>query len=65
MKILQDSTDDFGHLFIKQLGTKTKLKDNEERAKKLGFQKVSQLKLAVAKKINDYVFTRRLFICHV
>ena len=33
------------------------VKDNEERAKKLGFTKVSQLKLAVAKKINDYVFT--------
>ncbi len=33
------------------------VKDNEERAKKLGFTKVSMLKLAVAKKINDYVFT--------
>ncbi len=32
------------------------VKDNEERAKKLGFSKVSQLKLAVAKKINDFVF---------
>ncbi len=33
------------------------VKDNEATAKKLGFTKVSQLKLAVAKKINDYVFT--------
>ena len=35
----------------------TEVKDNEATAKKLGFSKVSQLKLAVAKKINDYVFT--------
>ena len=33
------------------------VKDNEASAKKLGFTKVSQLKLAVAKKINDFVFT--------
>ncbi len=33
------------------------VKDNEATAKKLGFSKVSQLKLAVAKKINGYVFT--------
>ncbi|MBS1637254.1 MAG: asparagine synthetase B [Bacteroidetes bacterium] len=32
------------------------VKENEAMAKKLGFAKVSQLKLAVAKKINDYVF---------
>lgn len=35
----------------------TEVKDNEATAKKLGFSKVSQLKLAVAKKINDYVFS--------
>lgn len=35
----------------------TEVKDNEATAKKLGFTKVSQLKLAVAKKINDFVFT--------
>ncbi len=33
------------------------VKDNEETAKKLGFTKVSQLKLAVAKKINEFVFS--------
>lgn len=32
------------------------VKSNEETAKRLGFNKVSQLKLAVAKKINDFVF---------
>ena len=32
------------------------VKDDEAMAKKLGFTKVSQLKLAVAKKINDFVF---------
>jgi hypothetical protein len=32
------------------------VKDNEAMAKKLGFQKVSQLKLAVAKRINEFVF---------
>lgn len=32
------------------------VKDDEAMAKKLGFAKVSQLKLAVAKKINDFVF---------
>lgn len=32
------------------------VKDDEAMAKKLGFSKVSQLKLAVAKKINDFVF---------
>ena len=31
------------------------VRDQEERAKKLGFTKVSQLKLAVAKKIQDFV----------
>ena len=31
------------------------VRDQEERAKKLGFTKVSQLKLAVAKKIKDFV----------
>lgn len=33
------------------------VKENEAMAKKLGFAKVSELKLAVAKKINDYVFS--------
>jgi hypothetical protein len=32
------------------------VKENLSMAKKLGFQKVSQLKLAVAKKIDEYVF---------
>ena len=32
------------------------VKDDEAMSKKLGFTKVSQLKLAVAKKINDFVF---------
>lgn len=32
------------------------VKENEANAKKFGFNKVSQLKLAVAKKINEYVF---------
>ncbi len=32
------------------------VKENEAMAKKFGFNKVSQLKLAVAKKINEYVF---------
>lgn len=32
------------------------VKENEEVARKFGFKKVSQLKLAVAKKINEYVF---------
>jgi hypothetical protein len=32
------------------------VKENEMMAKKMGFTKVSQLKLAVAKKINEYVF---------
>lgn len=31
------------------------VKDNEERAAKLGFSKVSQMKLAVAKRIRDFV----------
>lgn len=35
----------------------TEVKDNEATAKRLGFSKVSQLKLAVAKKINEYVFS--------
>ncbi len=42
----------FGHTAWYQ----TEVKDNETTAKKLGFSKVSLLKLAVAKKINDYVF---------
>lgn len=33
------------------------VKENEAMAKKLGYAKVSELKLAVAKKINDYVFS--------
>lgn len=32
------------------------VKENEANTKKFGFNKVSQLKLAVAKKINEYVF---------
>lgn len=42
----------FGHAAWYQ----AEVKDNETMAKKLGFNKVSELKLAVAKKINDYVF---------
>ena len=33
----------------------TEVRDNEEMAKKLGFSKVSQMKLAVAKKVRDFV----------
>ncbi|MGZ3932230.1 MAG: asparagine synthetase B, partial [Bacteroidia bacterium] len=32
------------------------VKENEAMARKMGFSKVSQLKLAVAKRINDFVF---------
>lgn len=42
----------FGHTAWYQ----NEVKENEAMAKKLGFSKVSLLKLAVAKKINDYVF---------
>lgn len=42
----------FGHAAWYQ----AEVKENEAMAKKLGFSKVSLLKLAVAKKINDYVF---------
>ncbi|MDF2449246.1 MAG: asparagine synthetase [Bacteroidota bacterium] len=56
----EDFTGQYGRFyagFNQAAWYQTEVRDNEERAKKLGFSKVSHLKLAVAKKINDYVFT--------
>jgi hypothetical protein len=56
----EDFTGQYGRFYASFHQTawyQTEVNDNEETAKKLGFTKVSQLKLAVAKKINDYVFT--------
>jgi hypothetical protein len=56
----EDFTGQYGKFYASFNQTawyQTEVRDNEATAKKLGFSKVSQLKLAVAKKINDYVFT--------
>jgi hypothetical protein len=56
----EDFTGQYGRFYASFHQTawyQAEVKDNEEMAKKLGFSKVSQLKLAVAKKINNYVFT--------
>lgn len=54
----EDFTGQYGR-FYAQYGHaawyKQQVKENEEIAKRWGFQKVSQLKLAVAKKIDEYV----------
>ncbi len=51
----EDFTGQYGRFYASFHQTawyQTEVKNNEETAKKLGFTKVSQLKLAVAKKIN-------------
>ncbi len=56
----EDFTGQYGRFYAgyhQMAWYQNEVKDNEETAKKLGFLKVSQLKLAVAKKINDFVFT--------
>lgn len=56
----EDFTGQYGRFYASFHQTawyQAEVKDNEDMAKKLGFTKVSQLKLAVAKKINNYVFT--------
>lgn len=54
----EDFTGQYGR-FYAQYGNapwyKQQVKENEEIAKRWGFQKVSQLKLAVAKKIDEFV----------
>lgn len=55
----EDFTGQYGR-FYAQFGHtawyQAEVKENESIARKFGFNKVSQLKLAVAKKINEYVF---------
>ncbi len=56
----EDFTGQYGRFyagFANSAWYQNEVRDNEATAKRLGFEKVSQLKLAVAKKINDYVFT--------
>lgn len=55
----EDFTGQYGRFYAAYRNAawyQAEVKSNEEMAKKLGFSKVSQLKLAVAKKINDFVF---------
>ena len=55
----EDFTGQYGRFygaFNQEAWYQLQVKDDEAMAKKLGFSKVSQLKLAVAKKINDFVF---------
>src|SRR6202007_518303 len=55
----EDFTGQYGRFYAGYNNTawyQADVKENEATAKKLGFTKVSQLKLAVAKQINDYVF---------
>lgn len=56
----EDFTGQYGRFYAGYNNTawyQADVKENEAMAKKLGFTKVSMLKLAVAKKINDYVFS--------
>lgn len=55
----EDFTGQYGRFYGQFANTpwyQNDVKDNEAMAKKLGFSKVSQMKLAVAKKINEFVF---------
>ena len=55
----EDFTGQYGRFyaqFSQAAWYQNEVKDNEAMAKKLGFAKVSLMKLAVAKRINDYVF---------
>jgi hypothetical protein len=55
----EDFTGQYGRFygqFANAAWYQAEVKENETMAKKYGFAKVSELKLAVAKKINDYVF---------
>jgi len=54
----EDFTGQYGRFWSASRNTawyQTEVRDNEAMAKKLGFNKVSQLKLAVAKKVRDFV----------
>lgn len=54
----EDFTGQYGKFYASmrnQLWYQADVRHNEETARKLGFGKVSQMKLAVAKKIQDYV----------
>ncbi|MBU0489397.1 MAG: asparagine synthetase B [Bacteroidetes bacterium] len=54
----EDFTGQYGKFWSRYKNTPWYIEDvqaNEEMAKKMGFKKVSELKLAVAKKIRDYV----------
>src|SRR6201993_43939 len=54
----EDFTGQYGRFWFGSRNTawyQTEVRDNEAMAKKLGFNKVSQMKLAVAKKIRDFV----------
>lgn len=56
----EDFTGQYGRFYAGYNNTawyQAEVKENEAMAKKLGFTKVSLLKLAVAKKINEYVFS--------
>lgn len=55
----EDFTGQYGRFyaqFHQAAWYQAEVKENEGMARKLGFTKVSQLKLAVAKKINEFVF---------
>ena len=54
----EDFTGQYGRFWFGSRNTawyQTEVRDNEAMAKKLGFTKVSQMKLAVAKKVRDFV----------
>ena len=54
----EDFTGQYGRFWFGSRNTawyQTEVKENEAMAKKLGFSKVSQMKLAVAKKVRDFV----------
>ena len=54
----EDFTGQYGRFWFGSRNTawyQTEVRDNEAMAKKLGFNKVSQMKLAVAKKVRDFV----------
>ncbi|MCF8217526.1 MAG: asparagine synthetase B [Bacteroidales bacterium] len=54
----EDFTGQYGKFWANYRGTEwyqKKVKSNEEMARKLGYKKVSQMKLAVAKRIRDFV----------
>ena len=54
----EDFTGQYGRFWFGSRNTawyQTEVRENEEMAKKLGFAKVSQMKLAVAKKVRDFV----------